>query len=165
MGMFILIAVLFLCLMAVLYVVVLNASEHWRSSLQRPLRAGIVALVVVGLLGCVYLYVTAYAVDAPTLEQGRERASDLLTALERYKALEGVYPPTLDTLVLVDLPEIPRPAWRYRYGYWRCMSGEQYVLWFKEAKVPDGSCAYSSYSGEWKCSNDLPMNWQKSCNW
>ena len=121
-------------------------------------------LVVVGLLGCVYLYTTAYAIDGPTLEQGRERARDLLIALEQYKASEGLYPADLETLVPRYLVEIPRPAWRYRYGYQRCMSGERYVLTFKEAKIPDGSCAYSSYSAQWKCSNDLPRNWWESCD-
>ena len=165
MGIFIVAAVLFLSLMAVLYVFLHNASEHWPSSVQRPLRAGFATLVVVGLLGCAYLYVTTYAVDGPTLEQGRERADNLLIVLEQYKASEGLYPPDLDALVPAYLAEIPRPAWRYGYSYMQCTSGERFVLAFKEAKIPDGSCAYGSYSAEWKYSNDLPQHWRESCNW
>ena len=44
MGIFIVAAVLFLSLMAVLYVFLYNASEHWPSSVQRPLRAGFATL-------------------------------------------------------------------------------------------------------------------------
>jgi hypothetical protein len=104
-------------------------------------------------------------VDGPTLEQGRERASDLHAALEQVKATQGRYPPDLETLVPDYRDEIPRPAWRYGYVYRQCASGEGYVLSFKEAKIPDGICACSSGSGEWKCSADLPWNWQASCDW
>jgi hypothetical protein len=165
MGMFVLIAVFYLALMAALYVALANVSAYWRASIQRPMRAGIAVLAVAGLLGCAYAYVTVYAVDAPTLEQGRERAGSLVIALERYKAVEGSYPYDLDVLVPAYLVKIPRPAWRYRYSYRRCTSGAQYVLSIKEVKIPDGSCAYSSYSSEWKCADDLPQNWRTSCNW
>jgi len=165
MGILIPVAVLFLFLMAVLYVILYNVSDNWPSRVQRLLRVGFAAIVVAGLLGCAYLYITTYALDAPSLEQGRGRAADLLIALEQYRASEGLYPPDLNALVPEYVAEIPRPAWRYVYGYKSCMSGERYVLAFREAKIPEGSCAYSSSSGEWRCSNDLPPYWWELCKW
>jgi hypothetical protein len=165
MGIHILVAALFTFLMAVLYVTLYNVSDPWPSSVRRSLRVGFAALVVAGLLGCAFLYTTTYAIDAPTLERGRERSDTLLTALEQYKASEGLYPPDLDALVPAHLAEMPRPAWRCAYAYRRCASGKGYVLAFKAARIPDGSCAYSSTSREWKCSDDLPRNWRESCSW
>jgi hypothetical protein len=71
MGMFVLFGMLFLVLMAVLYVLLYNASEQWRLGLRRLLPVGIAVLAVAGLLGDAFLYVTVFAVDGPTLEQGR----------------------------------------------------------------------------------------------
>jgi hypothetical protein len=85
--------------------------------------------------------------------------------LQRYRAAEGRYPPDLDALVPSYLAVVPRAGWRYVYGYHRCGAGDRYVLAFREAGVPDGSYAYSSASGEWRCSGDLPPGRRESCNW
>ena len=127
-------------------------NAGWRAFLR--LLPALAIAVVVG--GCSYLYVAFYAVDGPSLEQGRERAGELLVALEKYKEARGRYPPAIEALVPEHLASIPRPAWRYRYTYEACTDGTGFTLFFPQRGTSDGWCGYSSGPGEWKCTDSLP---------
>ena len=113
-------------------------------------------LVLILLFGCVYLYVTFFALDAASLQVGRARASDLLAALEQYRHDTESYPSALDQLVPDYLPSIPRPAWRYEYSYQACSQGTGYILYFRGRGDNDKWCGYSSGTGVWKCTDSIP---------
>lgn len=59
-----------------------------------------------------------FSIDA---QQARERAKDVIAALDRYKAAHGAFPQRLEELVPTYLPEVPRArllpaASRFYYG-------------------------------------------------
>ena len=123
---------------------------------KRIIRTLVLALVIVVLLGCLGLHIEFYAIDGPTFEQGQERASNLLIALEEYTQIEGRYPADLERLIPDHLSTIPRPAWRYGYYYEPCSKGTSYILYFRLVGSADDWCGYSSKAREWACADSLP---------
>lgn len=132
-------------------------SGEWLGAQKRRLLRLFVALTVLVVVGgCSYLFITFYALDGPSIEQGRERASELLATLEKYREAHGQYPAVIEALVPEYLPSIPRPAWRYEYTYDACSDGTGYILYFELAGTADDWCGYSSGAGQWKCTDSLP---------
>jgi hypothetical protein len=123
---------------------------------RRTLSLVIAALVVVVLLVCLALYIGFYAIDGASLEQGQERASELLVAMEEYRQDIGRYPSGLSELVPDYLPAVPRPAWRYEYYCKVDQQGTKYFLYFRQARDADNYCGYSSEAKEWMCTDSVP---------
>lgn len=90
----------------------------------RPVLGVLVTVVLLGCVGCIYLYATIFAVDAASLEQGQARAYELLMALQRYEHNNDRFPATVEELVPGYLEAIPRPARRYAYTYAACSGGK-----------------------------------------
>jgi hypothetical protein len=125
-------------------------------SRRRIIRLTTLGLVVIVLLVCSTLYIQFYAIDGASLQQGQERAGELLAALERYQQTIGRYPSALSGLVPEYLPAVPRPAWRYEYYYDACPQGTGYTLYYRLGGTADDYCGYSSKAREWKCADSLP---------
>ncbi|MEZ4727066.1 MAG: hypothetical protein R3E79_08035 [Caldilineaceae bacterium] len=112
-------------------------------------------IIIVGI-GCSALYISFYAIDGASPQQGKQRANELLASLEKHKGKTGKYPSELNQLVPEYLPAIPHPAWRYAYTYEACQHGEGYTLYFRQAKDADNYCGYSSKAQQWTCTDSLP---------
>lgn len=113
-------------------------------------------VVLLGCVGCIYLYTTIFAVDAASFEQGQEHAGELLIALEQYEQDNGKFPTSVEDLVPAYLSAIPRPARRYKYTYDVCSDSTGYILYFRLAGSNDEWCGYSSGTEEWKCTDSIP---------
>ena len=127
---------------------------------SRPGLHSVLGVLAVALLivcaGSVYLYVTIFAVDAASFEQGQARAEGLLVALEQYRQDTGAYPRTMESLVPDYLSAMPRPARRYEYLYKVCANGTGYILYFRLAGANDEWCGYGTGTKEWKCTDSIP---------
>jgi hypothetical protein len=130
--------------------------KHGSTAGRRLLRPVVALAVLVAIAGCSYLCITFYTLDGPSLEQGRERASELLAALGGYREAKGRYPAAIEALVPEYLTSTPRPAWRYEYTYIACSDGTGYILFFPLRGSSDDWCGYSSGAGEWKCTDSIP---------
>lgn len=122
----------------------------------RPVLGVLVTVVLLGCVGCIYLYATIFAVDAASLEQGQARAYELLMALQRYEHNNDRFPATVEELVPGYLEAIPRPARRYAYTYAACSGGEGYILYFRLAGSNDTWCGCSSSTTGWQCTDSIP---------
>jgi len=113
----------------------------------------IMAFSAVVILVCLALYISFYAIDGPSFQQGQERASELIAALEQYKRDSGEYPSNLCLLVPDYLSIIPRPAWRYKYGYYTYgphSHPTEYRIDFRLKKSADDWGCYSSETKKWQ---------------
>jgi hypothetical protein len=63
--------------------------KHGSTAGRRLLRPVVALAVLVAIAGCSYLCITFYTLDGPSLEQGRERASELLAALGGVQGSQG----------------------------------------------------------------------------
>lgn len=131
-----------------------SANRKW----VRPgLYLGVLAIALLPVCAsCTYLYVTIFAVDAASFEQGQARAEGLLTALEQHRQDTGAYPRMMASLVPEYLSAIPQPARRYEYSYEACSNGAGYILYFRLAGANDEWCGYSTGTKEWKCTDSIP---------
>lgn len=121
-----------------------------------PGKFGWLLSITIAGLTCFLLCVWFYSIDGASLEQGSERAQDILAALQEYKQETGRYPSNLDSLVPRYLSTTPRPAWRYHYTYEVCSDRENYRIYFRQSGDADNYCGYSSRAGMWKCTDSLP---------
>ena len=135
----------------------MNTSDTKRK--LSPLGRLVLVLLAVGgfliLAVCAYLCFVFYAADAASLEQGRENASELLLALEKYRQDKGEYPQEMGALVPDYLSDIPRSAPRYEYSYKACANGSGYILYFRLTGANDEWCGYSTGTEEWKCTDSI----------
>lgn len=143
-----------------------NSKSHIPSrSILRPILGVFAVVVLLGCVGCTYLYITIFAVDAASFEQGQERAGELLIALKQYEQDNGKFPAIVEDLVPKYLSAIPRPARRYEYIYDACSDGSGYILYFRLARSNDEWCGYSSGAEEWKCTDSIPpYYYDRPCN-
>ena len=109
-------------------------------------------------LGCIFTVSPQLimVLDQPTVQEGQERAKELIKALEQYKADTGKYPTKLDALVPSYLTAIPQPARGAQYEYELLSNGDEFTLSFDVGISLDGDyCEYISKTRIWQCSDKI----------
>jgi hypothetical protein len=133
-----------------------------KSIFKRDTNVIIVVFCGIAIFICAAVVIDFYAIDGPSFQQGQERASVLIKALEQYKEDFGKYPSNLTQLIPEYLSSIPRPAWRYEYDYTAYRIGspsnplENYEIVFRLRGNADDWCCYGSEMKEWECYDSYP---------
>lgn len=125
----------------------------------------VLSLLASVIFGCIFMYVTVYAIDAASYQQGQANADGLLAALEIYQQATGQYPAALTDLVPQYLPLIPRPAPRHKYEYIACRQGNGYLLYYRLQGTAGKYCGYGDKLQTWQCVNISNARfYNSSCN-
>lgn len=95
------------------------------------------------------------------IKEGIARGNEIVKAIEAYHAAIGIYPPTLNELMLVYLKEIPLTSTGQPYFYrWfdpsSPMASEVYWLEFRAADQAHVVCTYMRRIDYWDCNYDSP---------
>jgi hypothetical protein len=79
-----------------------------------PVAEIVVALAVFAAGAAVYVYSHR---DEPAIERTKTAGDEIVAALERHRAQEGSYPPSLAALVPAYLERVPAPPWGEQWTY------------------------------------------------
>lgn len=102
------------------------------------------------LIGAIWLY----NLDAASANQGEEHAIELITALERYKQDNAIYPANLNELVPNYLVAVSRPTWRHEY-YYRVFPSANNPQTYELAFILQSS------TDDWDCYDSKDRKWER----
>ena len=107
---------------------------------------------ILAVFGCsLTLSISACMSVDDQIESNKERASQIIQAIDAYAQEHGQFPEQLDVLVPEYITEIPKTVQDWDFSYRVLMSGH-YELGFDLASIPDKGCGYASKYEEWECS-------------
>ena len=114
---------------------------------------GCLIVMVVCVIAGYWFWSNYLGVDAPGVgpkaEQGYQVCAQIITALERYHAEQGVYPQTLELLAPAYLP-----GFSYKVGIISLdyrLDGQSYKLIFRYSGPGLNTCTYTP-GAKWTCS-------------
>jgi hypothetical protein len=111
---------------------------------------GIVLLAT--FFSCLWSLIWFYNLDAPSHENGSQKAQPLIDAIQAYHQRTGEFPTSLQALVPEYFPEIPKPDWRHQFEYGRSSNKNSFGVAFvpRGEAIGDGWYVYCSSRNEWQ---------------